>query len=622
MTAHDERPNILWIVSEDCPPRFGCYGDPHATTPNLDAVAGRGVVFDHAYSAAPVCAPSRFALITGVAPESNAPANHMRAVAARPAWMRTYPEILRDLGYYCTNNAKTDYNAAIIPDDIWDESSRQAHWRNRPDGTPFLAVFNYDATHESAVFARDPFLVDPDDIRLPAYLPDTRPIREDYAQYYKNVAEMDAFVGTLLAQLEEDGLLDRTIVIHTSDHGGVNPRSKRYCYDEGLHVPLIISAPARYAELFPRPGTRIDAAVSTIRIPATLVDLAGGEIPRYMQGRSLARAEFDPAGELAFAMRNRMDERYDMTRTVRDARYRYIRNYHPHRPYGQHQGFAWLAAGYRSWETEHRAGQLNDVQSAFWHTKPGVELYNTVDDPDQVRNLAGDPAYSDVEERLAQALRTHMLDVHDNGFLPEGSPAQGYDASRAPGTYPLTRILDVADAVPRQDFAELPRFVAALNDPDVTVRRWGAIGVLTLGTAAAARTEGLLRAILETETDAFVTIPCAEALARYSADTDATEELARLAGPGQPGPVRIEALNALTQLEPDALHPHHRVVAAAADDEDEYVRGAGLYLLFRIEGTYTPETLVFRWDKLGLPKKDLAAFNSRLPQDNAPKDSR
>ncbi|MFE5022996.1 HEAT repeat domain-containing protein [Streptomyces sp. NPDC056656] len=206
--------------------------------------------------------------------------------------------------------------------------------------------------------------------------------------------------------------------------------------------------------------------------------------------------------------------------------------------------------------------------------------------PDEAATRNGLNVHSDLEERLAQALRTHVLDVHDNGFLPEGSLVQGYDASRAPGTYPLTRILDVADAVPRQDFAELPRFVAALSDSDARVRRWGAIGVLTLGTSAAARTEGLLRAILETETDAFVTIPCAETLARYAAHTDATEELARLAGPGHPGPVRIEALNALTQLDPDTLHPHHHVVAAAADDEDEYVRGAGLYLLVQIEGTY------------------------------------
>ena len=236
------RPNIVWTVSEDCPPRFGCYGDPLAATPRLDALAARGTLFEHAYSAAPVCAPSRFALLTGVAPESNGPAHHMRAVAHRPAWMLTYPEILRGLGYHCTNNAKTDYNCDVDPHAIWDDCSTTAHWRDRPEGAPFLAVFNYDGTHESSVFGRDEFTVDPDAVRLPSYLPDTPDIRADYAHHYRHVAAMDAFVGRLLDQLAEDGLLDDTIVIHTSDHGGVNPRSKRWCYDEGLHVPLIVAA--------------------------------------------------------------------------------------------------------------------------------------------------------------------------------------------------------------------------------------------------------------------------------------------------------------------------------------------------------------------------------------------
>ncbi|MFE0156506.1 sulfatase-like hydrolase/transferase [Nonomuraea sp. NPDC059007] len=578
------RPNILWIVSEDCPPRFGCYGDPHAATPHLDALAAGGVLFEHAYSTAPVCAPSRFAMITGIAPESHAPANHMRALAARPPWLRTYPEILRDLGYYCTNNAKTDYNADI--DGIWDESSRQAHWRGRPDVSPFLAVFNYDGTHESAVFARDPFLVDPAEIRLPAYLPDTRDLREDFAQYYRNIADMDAFVGRLLGQLEEDGLRDSTIVIHTSDHGGVNPRSKRFCYDEGLHVPLIISAPGRYGRLFPDPGTRVGAAVSTIRIPPTLVDLAGGEVSPYMQGRSLARCAFDP-GELAFGMRNRMDERYDMIRTVRDSRYRYIRNYHPHRPYGQHQGFAWLAAGYRSWEAEHLAGRLSD--DAFWRPKPGVELYDTASDPDEVRNLAGEAAYADVEERLSRALRDHLIEVHDNGFLPEGSPAEGYDPSRRPGAYPLARILEVADAVPRRDPAELPRFLLALDDPDGTVRRWGALGILVLKPLGV---EARLRRVLESESDPFVVIPCAETLGDVG-------PLISLAGPDHPRAVRLEALNALTALADESTR---EVVAAAAADDDEYIRGAGRYLLFQLDGSYTPASRVFQWERLRSPK--------------------
>ncbi|MGW4118559.1 sulfatase family protein [Nocardia sp. NPDC004711] len=290
----DDRPNILWIVSEDCPPRFGCYGDELAQTPNLDRLAREGVVFEHAFSVSPVCAPSRFAMLTGLRPESHAPANHMRARAPMPSWLRTYPEILREQGYYCTNNAKTDYNSDVDPDVIWNESSRTAHWRNRAPGSPFLAVFNFDGTHESSVFRRtEPARVDPEFVRVPAYLPDTPEIRGDIARYYDNIDAMDAFVGDLLAQLDEDGLADTTIVIHTSDHGGVNPRSKRFCYDEGLRVPLIIRAPRAYRGLFPAPGTRVSAAVTTDRIPATVIDLAGAQLPAHMRGNSLARTEFD-----------------------------------------------------------------------------------------------------------------------------------------------------------------------------------------------------------------------------------------------------------------------------------------------------------------------------------------
>ncbi|MFE7564901.1 sulfatase-like hydrolase/transferase [Kitasatospora sp. NPDC057500] len=588
------RPNILWTVSEDCPPRFGCYGDPLATTPHLDALAERGTLFTNAHSAAPVCAPSRFALLTGVPPESHGPAHHMRADARLPQWIRTYPELLRELGYYCTNNAKTDYNCDADPQAVWNDSSGSAHWRNRPDGAPFLAVFNYDPTHESAVFRHEEFTVDPAGIRLPAYLPDTPEIRGDFAHYYSHIAAMDAFVGRLLAELAEDGELDNTVVIHTSDHGGVNPRSKRWCYDEGLHVPLIVAAPERHAHRFPAPGTRVDAAVSTLRIPPTLVDLAGGTAPAHMRGESLARTSFDPAGELAFSMRNRMDERPDMIRTVRDARYRYIRNYAPHRPYGTHQAFAWLAAGYRSWEAEHLAGRLDDVQDAFWHEKPGVELYDCAADPDQVRNLAGDPAHAEAERRLDDALRAHVLAVHDNGFLPEGSPVEGYDASRADGAYPLARVLDIADAVGRRDPALIPRFTTALTDQDASVRRWGAVGLLALPAGAlTAEAVAVLRTTAGDDPDPHVRIASAEAVGKHTDDAAAAALLAGLAAPGHPEGVRLEALDALTALGPTAAAPHRGVVAAAAEEPFEYLGNAARYLLLRIDGKYTPRTVVF-----------------------------
>jgi len=602
-----DRPNILVIVSEDCPPRFGCYGDPHAMTPAIDALAARGVLYENAYSTAPVCAPSRFSLITGRYPESHAPANQQRALAAWPEDMCTYPEVLREQGYYCTNNLKTDYNAEI-PDSIWDECTPTAHWRNRPAGAPFVSVFNFDGTHEGAVFRRMPFIVDPDDVRVPEYLPDTAAIREDLAHYYRHIAKMDRYVAQLLRELEEDGLADSTIVIQTSDHGGVNPRSKRYLYDEGVHVPFIISAPAAFSGRLPAQPSRIDTAVSTVALAPTIIALGGGAVPSSMHECSLLEQE--PSG-YAFSMRNRMDERYDMIRTVRDRRYRYIRNYLPHRPLGQHQGFAWMAAGYKAWEHAWQDGTLNGAQSAFWLPKAGIELYDTATDPDEVHNLAGSVEHAEVERRLRDVLRAHMIRVRDNGFIPEGAEAEGIDRAGDDAFYPFARVFEVADLVPDLDPAHTSRFLSALGDDDPIVRRWGAIGLLALGPDRL--DDSVLQGVDErraVESDPFVRMPLAELLI-VAGRSDASD-LAAYAAVTQPFGVRLEALNALTAIDPFIARGARREVEQAAEDDDEYIGGAGRYLRLRLNDEYTPESQVFLPGKLDAAPEMLARFDQHL----------
>lgn len=602
------RPNFLWIVSEDCPPRFGCYGDDVASTPHLDAFAARSVLFEHAYSPAPVCAPSRFALLTGVPPEAHAPANHMRAAAALPDWMTTYPEILGSLGYYRTNNAKTDYNAEVDPAELWDDCSTLAHWRGRDGTQPFLAVFNIDGTHEMAVFRPDPPKVDPASVRVPAYLPDTPEIRADIARYYEDIELMDHRFGDLLAQLEEDGLTESTVVFQTSDHGGVNPRSKRHCYEEGLHVPLMIHAPPRWKNRFPRPGTRLSGAVSTASIPVTLVDLAGGEVPSHMEAPSLATPT--PATDtLAYGARNRMDERYDFVRTVTDGRHRYLRNFLPHRPSGQHQAFAWAARGYQSWEAAHLEGTLTAEQDSFWRPRPPVELYDLVNDPDQVVNLAGRPTSAVVEARLAAALREHMLHVHDNGFLPEGAAVEGWDASRTPGAYDLRRLLELSDLVAAPQDVGCDRMATLcdlLDDPDPLIRRWSATFLISadpLGDEEGRRIAvGLLATRLLIECEPSVMVAVAEALAvlggtaRDAVDRG-VEALVRLTGVEHSFGVRLEAVNALTQLSPASLRDRVGTVVAGADD-GEYMRQAIQYLTLHAEGRYAPDVPIGPWRDL------------------------
>lgn len=602
------RPNVLWIVSEDCPPWFGCYGDRLASTPTIDALADRGVLFSAAGSPAPVCSPSRFGLLTGIAPESHSPADRMRAVASAPDWMRTYPELFRDAGYYCTNNAKTDYNADFDVDGIWAESSPSAHWRNRPDGAPFVAVFNFDATHESSVFddespfitAIAPFLsqvdlprfepaVPLDDVVVPPYLPDEPAVRRDFAVYYAAVAAYDAFVAGLLAQLDDDGLTDDTIVLLTSDHGGVTPRSKRFLHEEGVHVPLVIAAPPMVGDRLGAPGTRVDTPVSTLAIAPTLLDLAGLPVPAHMGAAPLTR----PLPTYAFSSRNRMDERYQLARTVRSTRYRYIRNYTPHRPYLQHQAFAWNAAGYRAWEHAHLDGRLDPAQERWWHPAPGIELYDLDADPHEIDNLAGSPLHADAERDLREALHAHMLDVHDNGLLAEGSPAQGWDESRVEGAYPLERVLELADRGVERDHGAADGFVSALADADPTVRRWGAIGLLALAPEhdADSSATALRRALADP--DPSVVIPAAEALARMTDDDEAYAALAAIVAGSDSPWHRLEAVNALTFLDVERSRSHRRAIEDAAATGHEYLTSAARYLLFQLDGTYTPESAVF-----------------------------
>ena len=243
-------PNFLWIVSEDNGPFFGCYGDPFATTPTLDKLATEGVLYENAFANAPVCAPARSTIITGMYPPSMGTQN-MRSTYPIPESIKFFPQYLREAGYYCTNNSKEDYNMPK-PEGVWDESSRKAHYKNRGEGQPFFAIFNVTISHESSIhksIPNDSLRHDPAEVKLPPYHPDTPEMRHDWAQYYDKVEDMDARMGEILQELEDAGLTDNTIVAYYSDHGGVIARSKRFVYESGTHVPMIWRFPDKYAHL-------------------------------------------------------------------------------------------------------------------------------------------------------------------------------------------------------------------------------------------------------------------------------------------------------------------------------------------------------------------------------------
>ena len=328
------RPNILWITTEDMSPDLGCYGDSEARTPNLDRFASEGARFSNAFSISGVCAPSRSALITGMYPTSIG-THHMRSKGVPPPYVKCFTEYLRAAGYYCSNNVKTDYNFDP-PLTAWDESSRKAHWRGCAEGQPFFSVINFTVTHESRIraeperFARLTATLTPEDrhdpakAQLPPYYPDDPIVRRDWANYYDLITAMDYKVGELLAQLEEDGLADNTIVFFYGDHGRGLPRAKRWVYDSGMRVPLMIRWPGKI-----KPGTVRDDLVSFVDFGATVLSLAGVKIPSYIQGQAFLGEQSAPPRNYVYAARDRMDETYDIIRAVRDKKYKYIRNFEP-----------------------------------------------------------------------------------------------------------------------------------------------------------------------------------------------------------------------------------------------------------------------------------------------------
>lgn len=545
--AEAKRPNILWLVSEDNDTFLGCYGDPIAKTPTLDKLAREGVLYEYCF-AMPVCAPSRFTLISGMYPTTCGPAEHMRAQGKIPSWLKGFPAYLRAAGYYTSNNAKTDYNSPIDVKEAWNDCSKTAHYRNRAAGQPFFSVFNHEVTHESCLFpVGGPSLFDPAKMRIPPYQPDTPEIRADWARYYTRLKLLDDLIAAKLKELADAGLADDTIVFYYSDNGGVLPRSKRFLQESGTHVPLLIYFPPKWRHLAPAPpGSRIAAPVHFVDFAPTVLSLLGVKIPDYMQGRAfLGPAKAEP-NEFVFSTRDRMDERYDMMRSVMDSRWLYIRNYRPDLPYVQSLYYMIQARGYQSWAREAREGRLTPATAMFWGRKPTEELYDMRADPDSIHNLATDPAHQERRGRMRAALRNRVLANMDNGFVPEGSALEGYDASHAPGALPMDRVFEVATLASDRNAANLPKLTEALEDPCEPIRWWAAQGCTMLG-AKALPAEAALRERL-TDKSGAVQVAAAEALARLGKLDVALPVLERWVQQTDTPPFAVQAANVLDRL--------------------------------------------------------------------------
>ncbi|KQS26639.1 sulfatase-like hydrolase/transferase [Dyadobacter sp. Leaf189] len=547
-----ERPNILWIVSEDNSPLLGAYGDKYASTPNLDQFATQGVLYKNAFATAPVCAPSRSTLITGMYPPSMG-TEHMRSTYPVPDFVKFFPRYLRQAGYYTTNNAKKDYNT-VDQTEAWDESSGKATYRNRKPGQPFFAVFNLNVSHESSIHTPVPaekLKHDPEKAPLPPYHPKTEEMKHDWAQYYDKLEEMDRQFGALLKELDEQGLTENTIVFYYADNGGVLGRSKRFVYESGLRVPLIIRVPEKYAPLAPgKPGSQTDRIVTFLDFAPSILSLAGLDIPAYMQGKAFLGKQQVKERDYAFGFRGRMDERTDLSRTVRDKKFRYIRNYLPHKIYAQHLEYLWKAPSMPSWEAEFKAGRLNADQSRFWQEKPAEELFDIENDPHNIHNLATDPKYKSTLAKLREVNHNWLIESKDVGFIPEAllskisetTPLFDYAKS---GKYDVKKVVETADIASSRDKSRLNEIIKRLSDKDPVVRYWAVTGTIVLKNEAAPAKSKLLTLLSDPEI--AVRIAAAESLLALG-ETEKPVQTLSEALKDSNQMARVQALNVLETI--------------------------------------------------------------------------
>ncbi|MCA9157667.1 MAG: sulfatase [Planctomycetales bacterium] len=559
------RPNFLWLTSEDNGPELGCYGDSYANTPNIDALAAKSLRYINCWSNAPVCAPARTTLLTGMYPTSLG-AQHMRSHVRLPPQAQLYPQLFHEMGYYCSNHSKEDYNVET-PEGLWDESSNKAHWRKRRAGQPFFAVFNSTISHESKLRTRPHKAIhDPAKVTIPPYHPDTPEVRQDWAQYYDRITEMDREVGQILQQLQDDGLADSTIVFYYGDHGSGMPRGKRWLYQSGLRVPLIVHIPERYQSLLKErvtAGSTSERLVSFVDFMPTLLSLAGERPAPILQGKAFLGKYATEEPEYIYGFRDRMDERYDMSRAVRDKKFLYIRNFFPQRPQGTYLDYMFQTPTTRVWKQLFEAGKLDAAQSFFWETKPAEELYDLETDPYQIKNLAGTTGQQATLERLREATQQWMIHIKDLGLLPEGHMLElaGEDAPYTMGhdteRYPIEKIYSVADLATRPTKGDLNELAKHQVDSSQAVRYWVACGLLLRAQENQERDQAVKMAGgMTVDPSPYVRCMACETVARYGRSMDrklAIDSLLNMSDPRITNTfVTVAALNSLDWCDPTA----------------------------------------------------------------------
>ncbi|MCG8652630.1 MAG: sulfatase-like hydrolase/transferase [Pirellulales bacterium] len=495
-----QRPNIVWIMSEDNSKHYLRHFDRHgAPAPNIEAMAQHGITFDRAFSCAPVCSVARTTLITCCyGPRIGTQFHRRSKLATLPKGLKMFPAYLRAAGYYTTNNSKEDYNA-IKSKDVWDESSRRASWKNRPDeSTPFFHVQTSTLSHESSLHFDGTVMDQPtatqvESVQLQPYFPDTPTFRYTRARYHDRIMAIDEVVGKVIGELKDAGQLENTFVFYFGDHGGVLPRSKGYAYESGLHIPLVVRVPERWQELTGRQlASRTNGFVEFVDFGPTVLQLAGLDCPAGIDGSAFLGPGVEPsevdARNETFGYADRFDEKYDLVRTLRVGKFKYIRNFEPFLPDALQNNYRYKMLAYQQWRRLYAEGKLNAVEQQFFQPKSAEALYDLERDPHEVRNLADDPQYASTLADLRQRLNGRLKEMPDLSFLPEavlydqamGDPVQfGKENQQL-----IEKLIDVANLA-LQPFAEVePQLKAALDDENPWVRYWALVACTSFGDQA------------------------------------------------------------------------------------------------------------------------------------------
>lgn len=497
-----DRPNFLWIMSEDNSKHYLELFDPAgAPTPNLAAMAAEGIVFERAFSNSPVCSVARTTLITSCyGPRIGTQFHRKLQPAMLPEGVQMFPSYLREAGYYTTNNNKEDYNA-VKSAEVWDESSRQAAWQKRPDrATPFFHVQTLTLSHESRLHFHAKQMENEvnetasAEITLPPYHPDTPTFRYTHARYHDRIQRIDEAVGGVLETLREAGELENTFVFYFGDHGGVLPRSKGYAYESGLHVPLVVRVPTRFRDRVTLPrGSRTAGFVEFVDFGPTVLRLAGIDVPQGVDGEPFLGPQIAPqqlaARQEALGYADRFDEKYDLVRTLRVGRWKYMRNYEAFLFDGLQNNYRYRMLAYQQWRQLFEAGELDPVQQQFFQPKAVEALYDLAADPHEVRNLADDPVHADRLRQLRQRLQTRLKRMPDLSFFTETHLVA--EALEAPVAFGQThrpraaRLIETVDLSLEPFAVAAPRLTNAFQADDPLQRHWALVAASCFGEAAA-----------------------------------------------------------------------------------------------------------------------------------------